>query len=131
MVNLMMKFFKQLSIGVILMTVSHLTFAENKVVTQTWHLENVRQIAREHPDTFYVPSMKIIRSLKKGDIVKLMFINEKQGQFHAERMWVIITQIKGDNFTGELDNDPYEIQNLKAGDEIHFKSRHIMAIYEE
>ncbi|MFB2539554.1 MULTISPECIES: DUF2185 domain-containing protein [unclassified Acinetobacter] len=93
---------------------------------QKWHLENVRTLAKQYPYTFYVPSIEYISTLEIGDLVKLMFEDE-QGQ--AERMWVKITAIHGEDFAGQLDNQPYEIQGLNAGDCIHFSVQHIMTSY--
>lgn len=99
---------------------------------QTWHLENVQEIAKEAPYTFYVPSNELINRLQVGHLVKLMFANDTRretDQSNAERMWVEITKIDGEHYVGVLDNIPYEIQHLKAGDEIHFQAYHIMSVY--
>ncbi|GIU12383.1 MULTISPECIES: DUF2185 domain-containing protein [unclassified Shewanella] len=97
-------------------------------MTQTWNLENVSQIAKESPYTFYLPSNEVIKQLEIGDVVKLMFncdVENDQG-WSAERMWVEITSREGDQFQGFLDNDPYYIPDIKAGDELSFNSHHIM-----
>lgn len=44
-------------------------------------------------------------------------------------MWVKITNINGDNFTGILDNDPYCLKSVKCGDEIIFKTENIIDTY--
>jgi hypothetical protein len=41
-------------------------------------------------------------------------------------MWVIVDSVAGGKFTGRLDNDPYYIKDLKAGDLIKFESKHII-----
>lgn len=94
----------------------------------------MQEISKENPYTFYVPSDKLIKMLGVGDLVKLMFVNNKRTDtdvMQAERMWVEIIKINNDNFVGKSDNQPYEIQGLNAGDEIHFKNYHIMNVYSD
>lgn len=104
------------------------------MTNKTWYLENVRDIAKESPYTFYVPSDELIKMLSVGELVKLMFVNNARTDtdtMQAERMWVEIIQIDNDNFVGKLDNQPYEIQGLNAGNEVHFKDYHIMNVYND
>lgn len=95
-----------------------------------WELGDAYERNAEHPDTFEIPSADEVDALQVGDLVKLMF--EVQGtirgeyQNRAERMWVIITRIDGDDFVGELDNDPFSFRRLMAGDTIRFSKRHII-----
>lgn len=98
-------------------------------VPGSWVLANAAQIAKEHPYTFYKPSLKITNQLKKGDIAKVIFEFESVNPDHptAERMWVLISKIEKDSFTGELDNHPYYIHELFAGDTITFQHKHIIA----
>jgi hypothetical protein len=83
--------------------------------------------------TFYRPSERVMAKLKKGNLVKLVFeitgleSNDLLAMLpSAERMWVIITERNGDKFKGTLDNDPYKIQDIKAGDLIEFETKHII-----
>lgn len=102
--------------------------------TPTWHLDNVREIAKENPYTFYVPSEQLLVLIEVGDLVKLMFVNDladESSQYRAERMWVQVCQINGHHFVGVLDNTPYEMHQLKAGDEICFEKQHIMSVYDK
>ncbi|MCH4566290.1 DUF2185 domain-containing protein [Bacillus sp. ES1-5] len=87
----------------------------------TWYLDNVYEINKEAPYTFYLPSSEVLEKLKVGDLVKLIFVskNEKEDGFHGERMWVVITERNEKMFVGELDNDPYHL-DLKIGDKISF-----------
>jgi hypothetical protein len=97
-------------------------------VENSWHLEDVTEIAKESPYTFYLPSETVIRKIVPGNIVKLMFscdIENEQG-WSAERMWVIVTEIQDGVFKGTLDNDPSYIPDLKYQDIIQFQSIHIM-----
>lgn len=88
----------------------------------SWYLDNVYELNEESPYTFYVPSQIILDNLTVGDLVKLIFVlrEEQEDGLNAERMWVEITQIDGQKFIGKLDNEPYRIQDLKAGDEVTF-----------
>ncbi|MGE7861475.1 immunity protein Imm33 domain-containing protein [Bacillus mobilis] len=87
----------------------------------TWYLDNVYEINKEAPYTFYLPSPEVLEKLKVGDLVKLIFVskNEEEDGFHGERMWVEITERNEKKFVGELDNDPYCL-DLKIGDTISF-----------
>lgn len=90
-----------------------------------YELDNVAVIAQENPYSFYLPSSQVISQLKPGDHAKLMFLKETSDQF-TERMWVQITSIDGDTFTGKLDNDPHWLKLIKCGDEVTFEACHIM-----
>ena len=87
----------------------------------SWYLDNVYDLNKESPYTFYVPSSEVLNKLKVGDSVKLIFVTEKAEDdgYRAERMWVQITNIKGKKFMGKLDNKP-RLLPLKIGDEISF-----------
>ncbi|WHY79839.1 DUF2185 domain-containing protein [Neobacillus sp. WH10] len=87
----------------------------------SWYFDNVYELNKESPYTFYVPSSEVLDKLKVGDLVKLIFVNkeEEDDGFSGERMWVEITQINGEKFVGKLDNEPYRLP-LKSGDEISF-----------
>lgn len=97
-----------------------------------WYLEDARELAEAAPYTFYVPSPEVIAALQPGDEVKLIFRcdeeypEDEEEDLAVERMWVRITEIDGDDFRGELDNDPVAIPELEAGEEIEFASYHII-----
>jgi hypothetical protein len=59
-------------------------------------LVDAQEMARQHPDTFEVPSGAELRKLRKGDLVKV--------SNHAERFWVEIVSRDGDLFVGRVDN---------------------------
>ncbi len=94
-----------------------------------WELMNARKMNHAHPDTFHIPSMEDIKQLKAGSIVKLGFdvvgVKDASG---GERMWVIVTALDGDKFTGKLDNDPVVIRGLRYEDTIHFTAENILSI---
>jgi hypothetical protein len=87
----------------------------------SWYLDNVYDLNKESPYTFYIPSPVVLDRLKVGDLVKLIFVTEKAEDdgYRGERMWVQITNIKETKFIGVLDNEPHRLP-LKIGDEILF-----------
>ncbi|MFC8055162.1 DUF2185 domain-containing protein [Bacillus cereus] len=87
----------------------------------SWYLDNVYELNKESPYTFYVPSAEVLEKLKVGELVKLIFVskNEEEDGFNGERMWVEITERNEKKFVGELSNDPYRL-DLKIGDKISF-----------
>jgi hypothetical protein len=94
----------------------------------SWKLTDSKKLAKENKYTFYKPSIGILKNLKVGNIVKLTFEFESSNSEHpgAERMWVEITEIKNDKFKGKLDNHPFYLHELYAGDEIRFEYKHII-----
>ena len=97
-------------------------------MSKTWSLEDVTAIGKGAPYTFYLPSSSVIKQLKEGNIVKLMFncgVENEHG-WTAERMWVIITEINNGCYKGTLDNDPKYIPDIKYQDLVEFQAKHIM-----
>jgi hypothetical protein len=96
----------------------------------SWSLDNAVELQKKFPYTFYRPSDALIELLRPEQAtVKLIFRFEPYNdeQPSAERMWVIINSINNDGtYTGTLDNDPYYIKDLKAGDKITFGKEHII-----
>lgn len=94
----------------------------------SWHLDDAAIIAAENPYTFYKPSAAAIALLRAGDHAKLIFMFESQDPQapRAEGMWVRITFVEKNRFRGELDNDPFYIQDLKCGDPVEFEARHVI-----
>ena len=96
-------------------------------------LEDASMIQLEAEYTFYRPSQTVMQQLKVGNLVKLIFnlkpetAELRQGRMpSAERMWVIITERRRDNFKGTLDNNPHFIKDLKYKDIIEFETKHII-----
>lgn len=103
------------------------------MIDKTWYLDNVQNIAKENPYSFYVPSDELLNQIDVGHTVQLMFINDAIGDdvdYDGERMWVKITKIAGDDFGGVLVNDPIVIRDLHNGDSVQFNSWHIMTVYD-
>lgn len=85
-------------------------------------IEDPRPIASEAPYTFYLPDADRLTSIEPGDQIKLIFQGIPQSkQYNAERMWVEVTHISGDDLTGFLNNEPSDIPQLNPGQEIQFK----------
>lgn len=82
------------------------------------------------PDTFPIPSRDARENLEVGDEVKLIFrdLNDPEDNI-VERMWVLV-ESRGDDgtYTGTLDNDPFEMQYIEAGDLVRFGPEHVIDI---
>jgi hypothetical protein len=98
------------------------------VQNRSWKLEDAQKIANEFPYTFYKPSEEVISQLKAGNQAKLIFTFESEDPEapRAERMWVEITEVTQNGFSGYLDNDPAYIKDLKYKDPIDFNECHII-----
>jgi hypothetical protein len=84
-------------------------------------------IAAGAPYTFYLPSAERLAAIMVGDQVKLIIRGVPPGtEYDAERMWVSVTAIDGDAMVGALDNQPFDISQLKPGDEIRFRRSDII-----
>jgi len=92
-------------------------------------LEDVVKVAREYPETFFIPSAHERKSQRIGDSVRLHFRlkNPSTDEPEAERMWVTVTQEQGffRPYKGLLQNSPAFIEDLEEGAEVTFKSCHI------
>jgi uncharacterized protein YegJ (DUF2314 family) len=73
----------------------------------------------------------VARDIIIGDSVKLVFRgNAKTDGYAVERMWVKVLKFDRGKIIGKLDNDPYEIIDLKSGDIIEFNSNQVLEIFE-
>ena len=82
----------------------------------------------ENPDTFEIPTEEERRCVVPDDLVKVGFEMEDE-DLGGERMWVEVTSVDGEQFTGTLSNHPIVI-DLAFGDEVRFGLKHILSIYE-
>lgn len=93
-----------------------------------FHLRDADDAAAESPYTFFVPSLEERVAVAPGDLVKLGFEYEWETQeYGGERMWVRVTGRTGLQFTGNLDNEPFEA-GLEHGMAVSFGVKHILAI---
>ena len=95
---------------------------------RSWNLEDAQKIAEEYTYTFYKPSKEVVSQLKAGNQAKLIFTFESEDPEapRAERMWVEITEVTQNGFSGYLDNDPAYIKDLKYKDPVEFNEHHII-----
>jgi hypothetical protein len=95
-----------------------------------WRLQNVEELNKLHPRSYFIPPAAERADLKPRDLVKLVFFLDEhpEGAPEAERMWVQVAGRDGDNYTGFLDNQPSLIKTLKPGDRINFGAEHVAAI---
>lgn len=94
-----------------------------------WQLDDPTDIAAANKYTFYKPSPEVLSKVSVGEVVKLIFRGESDDadSVHVERMWVIVDVVHpGGRFEGRLDNDPFNIRGLQAGDPVSFEARHII-----
>jgi hypothetical protein len=102
---------------------------ENGIMAEFLKLEEVERLARENPQTFFIPSAEERKSQRVGSSVRLHFLlkDPKAGEPGAERMWVTITQEQGlfRSYKGVLENAPAFIEDLQMGDEVTFRPCHI------
>ncbi len=93
-------------------------------------LEDVVQKSSENPRKFIIPTVDEIDNLKVGNSVRLIFtMNTPQDdECSAERMWLTITDIKEDQFFGELENNPCYLKSIKRGDIINFTRENIATV---
>lgn len=99
----------------------------------TCTLDDIEEYKKEFGEQFHVPDQHDRTSLKKGDIVKLIFRFEDDSSEFAsvERMWVVITGTCLGKYTGYLNNHPSTVDTTKDGDLVNFDYRHILEIYRE
>ena len=100
-----------------------------------WELESGVVMNEQHPKTFWIPEEAVRRSLKPGDIVKLLFkyLYIDDDKIGGERMWVEITQLNGPYFVGRLRNPPGMIDewhDLEYDSQVVFLPEHVINIHE-
>ena len=103
-----------------------------------WELRSGEVLNREHPDTFWVPSIDERQNLAKGQAAKLIFdieAEDEDGVVHlsGERMWVIVSERVDGGYVGILDNQPASLNPhpdtyLCFGAEIPFLPEHVIDI---
>ena len=84
-----------------------------------------------NPRTFLIPTGADMSALSEGSTVKLIFLLKKplKDGTRAERMWVKISGVQDNNYTGTLTNKPCYIKSLKLGDTISFCTENIASIH--
>ncbi len=79
-------------------------------------------MAKLNPKTFFAPSGKELRNIKKDDWVKVSCM--------GERFWIKVDEKKGGNITGFVDNDLIYSRDhgIYCGDRLEVKSHHVYDI---
>jgi TIR domain len=100
-----------------------------------WELESGMVMNEQYPKTFWIPDEAVRRSLKPGNIVKLLFryVYPDGGEIQAERMWVQIAEPNGPYFVGRLRNPPVmvgEWHDLEYDSKVVFLPEHVIDIHE-
>jgi hypothetical protein len=100
-----------------------------------WELESGMVMNEQYPKTFSIPDEAVRRSMKPGNIVKLMFeyLYPDDDKIGGERMWVEITELNGPYFVGRLRNPPAMIDewhDLDYDSEVVFLPEHVIDIHE-
>ncbi|MBN2603996.1 MAG: DUF2185 domain-containing protein [Candidatus Thermoplasmatota archaeon] len=94
-----------------------------------YYLEDIDKTAKKNPKEFFIPSKEERKSQNIGDIVRLHFVLNIEGNDlpRAERMWVEIFEkdIKGTKYKGHLTNQPQHLKSISIGDTINFEDKHI------
>lgn len=94
-----------------------------------YEIDDPRPIAADAPYTYFLPSENELLALAPGDQVKLPFRSIPPGpKFEAERMWVTITAVDGDRISGELDNRPFDMPQIRLGDPVSFRRSNVIDI---
>lgn len=94
---------------------------------EKWELEDIAKSATEVIYDSPIPTKSQRQNLKTGDLVKLKFVIDEDGEATIERIWVKVTGEKDGLFSGELDNDPFS-EILKPGQLIWFHPNHVFQI---
>lgn len=102
-----------------------------------WELQSGVARSELYPATFHIPDAAIRRTLKQGDVVKLMFEYvypedcDEEDMCGGERMWVEITGLRGPYFVGQLRNSPICVadwHDLDFGSEVIFLPEHVIDV---
>jgi hypothetical protein len=90
-------------------------------------LDNVVLRAAEYQG-FEIPSRTERSNMKVGGHAKLIFLEERDGTYYGERMWVKIVRVfPGGKYEGRLANDPVGI-SMQIEDPVIFGQEHVCSI---
>ncbi len=93
-----------------------------------FHLRDADEAAAEAPYTFFIPSREERVAVAPDDLVKIGFEYEwDTEEYGGERMWVRVTEKTGLQFSGTLENEPFET-GLEHGLVVTFGVEHILDI---
>lgn len=97
----------------------------------TYTLDSGVERHQEAPDSFEIPAASEREALKPGQLVKLMFRIDVDGEVHVERMWVVVEEVRPEFYVGVLDNDPYCTADIRSGQKVQFHADHVIQIWRE
>ncbi len=85
--------------------------------------------AASAPYTYYLPPTDFLEAVGPGDSVKVIIQSiPASPKYDSERMWIEVIKREGDQIVGLLDNHPFDMPQLKAGDRVSFQTRDIIDI---
>jgi hypothetical protein len=95
-----------------------------------WYLGNAEDQHAANPRSFFIPGREERSNRNLGDLVRLLFFmrNPPPDGPRAERMWLEVSARNEDGYVGLLTNQRSAIKDLSGGDEVAFRSEHIIAI---
>lgn len=97
-----------------------------------YKLENVEELAREHPESFKILPKEARETLQKGDYAKVIFKfpSPSEDDPEGERMWILVSNptIDGRTYLGILQNKPMFAPDVKHGDLVYFKPENVCQI---
>lgn len=98
-----------------------------------WKLGDGEERHRESPRSFFIPPLRVRDSLKREDVVRLLFVLTRRDADgpNAERMWVKVSEVNSTGYVGILGNSPSAIQDLGPGELIAFEPRHVISVLDE
>ena len=101
-----------------------------------WELESAEACVAAYGSEFPIAPRSSRESLAPGDQAKLLFlIRTGPGQYeaaeHVERMWVTVTGGDGDEYIGELDNEPRYPGGTYLGMAVRFRPEHVVDVWRD
>ena len=95
----------------------------------SFELEDPRELASASPYTYYLPPPDHKNTVRAGDLVKVIIRSKPDSrEYDAERMWVKVVSRDDAQIVSVLDNDPFDIPQLNAGDNIILTDNYIVDI---
>jgi uncharacterized protein YegJ (DUF2314 family) len=85
----------------------------------------------EAPETFHIPPREQRINLRPGQLVKLIFRMEHDGEVDVERMWVIVEEVTATGYIGSLNNQPVSTNELQLGAMVTFGPERVIRIHDD
>lgn len=96
--------------------------------TKSWRLIEAHGLTGNPSDKFPLPSGELFDSLEKGHKVKLLFESETgtPKRINSEQLWVEILLVHGNQYLGQLEDEPQYIEGLHRGEMVEFREGHVI-----